>query len=39
MGWQIIKSYMNRYPDTDINAMLNLPAQTLFLKSNYKPKK
>lgn len=39
VGWQIIKSYMNRYPDTDINAMLNLPAQTLFLKSNYKPKK
>jgi gliding motility-associated lipoprotein GldB len=39
MGWQIIKSFMNRYPDTEINALLNLPAQTLFSKSNYKPKK
>ena len=39
MGWQIIKSYMNRYPDTEISALLNLPAQTLFSKSNYKPKK
>ena len=39
MGWQIIRSYMNRYPDTNISDLLNLPAQTLFLKSNYKPKR
>ena len=39
MGWQIIRSYMHRYPDTKISDLLNLPAQTLFLKSNYKPKR
>ena len=39
MGWQIIRSYMDRYPNTEISALLNLPAQTLFSKSNYKPKK
>ena len=39
MGWQIIKSYMERYPDTEISALLNLPAQTLFSKSNYKPRR
>tara|TARA_B100001057_G_scaffold255080_1_gene255299 strand:- start:479 stop:1348 length:870 start_codon:yes stop_codon:yes gene_type:complete len=39
MGWQIIKSYMERYPGTEISALLNLPAQTLFSKSNYKPRR
>ena len=39
MGWQIIKSYMDRFPDTEISTLLNLPAQTLFSKSNYKPKR
>lgn len=39
MGWQIIKSYMERYPKTEINTLLNLTAQTLFSKSNYKPKR
>ena len=34
IGWQIIKSYMKRYPDTEISTLLNLPAQTLFSKSN-----
>ena len=39
LGWQIIKSYMERYPDTEISGLLNLPAQTLFSKSNYKPRR
>ena len=39
LGWQIIKSYINRYPKTDINTLLNLPPQTIFSKSNYKPRK
>ena len=39
LGWQIIKSYMNRYPKTNINTLLNLPPQTIFSKSNYKPRK
>ena len=39
MGWQIIKSFMERYPDTEISTLFNLPAQTLFSKSNYKPKR
>ncbi|NBS18679.1 MAG: gliding motility lipoprotein GldB [Flavobacteriia bacterium] len=37
MGWQIIKSYMANHADTPIQTLLNLPAQTLFTKSNYKP--
>ena len=39
LGWQIIRSYMNRYPNTGINDLLNLPAQKLFSKSNYKPRR
>jgi len=39
LGWQIIKSYISRHPKTDINAILSLPAQTIFSKSNYKPRK
>ncbi len=39
LGWQIIKSYMERYPETEIHTLLNLPAQTLFSKSNYKPRR
>jgi gliding motility-associated lipoprotein GldB len=39
IGWQIVKSYMKRYPNTEISTLLNLPAQTLFSKSNYKPKR
>ena len=39
LGWQIIKSYMKRYPETEINTLLKLPAQTLFSKSNYKPRR
>jgi len=39
LGWQIIKSYMERYPETQIPTLLNLPAQTLFSKSNYKPRR
>ena len=39
LGWQIIKSYMRRYPETEINALLNLPGETLFSKSNYKPRR
>ena len=39
LGWQIIKSYMRRYPETEINTLLNLPAETLFSKSNYKPRR
>jgi hypothetical protein len=39
VGWQIIKSFVERYPDTDISALLNMPAQTLFSKANYKPRR
>ncbi|MEE2723424.1 MAG: gliding motility lipoprotein GldB [Bacteroidota bacterium] len=39
LGWQIIKSYISRHPKTDINEILSLPAQTIFSKSNYKPRK
>lgn len=39
MGWQIVRSYMEKNPDTPLVELLDLPADELFKKSNYKPKK
>lgn len=38
IGWQIIKKYMEKFPDTSIGALLKLDAQTILLESKYKPK-
>lgn len=38
MGWQIIKSYMKRYPETSVRDLINLvDAQKLLDLSKYKP--
>jgi gliding motility-associated lipoprotein GldB len=37
MGWQIVKTYMDKYPNTSLNELLELPADVIFTKSNYKP--
>lgn len=38
MGWQIIKAYMKRYPETSIRDLINLvDAQNLLDQSKYKP--
>jgi len=38
MGWQIVKAFMDKNEIT-LQQLLNLPAEEIFKKSNYKPKK
>lgn len=37
IGWQIVKAYMEKYPNTNINELLELEADVIFKKSKYKP--
>ena len=39
IGWQIVRSYMERNPEVSLEKLLELPAMELFNKSNYKPAK
>lgn len=39
IGWQIIKSYINQNPETPLEALLKMPAQELFQRAKYKPKR
>lgn len=39
VGWQIVKSYVKKYPETSLDEVLKLPAQKLFNLSKYKPKR
>lgn len=36
-GWQIVKKYMNKYPETKLPQLLNTPAETIFQEAKYKP--
>lgn len=38
MGWQIVRAFMNNN-DITLQQMLNIPAEELFKKANYKPAK
>jgi len=39
MGWQIVKSYMARFPETSLQELIDLKDSADFLnKSRYKPK-
>lgn len=38
MGWQIVRAFMNNN-DIKLNQLLDLSADEIFKKSNYKPKK
>ncbi len=38
LGWQIVRSFM-KHNDVSLQQMLSLPAEEIFKKSNYKPKK
>ena len=38
MGWQIVRAFMDRN-NVDLHQMLALPADEIFKKSNYKPRK
>jgi len=40
LGWQIINAYMQRYPETTLQDLVNLrDSQEIFSKSRYKPRK
>ena len=39
IGWQIVKSYSNEFPDKSLKEILSLEAEELFNKSNYKPRR
>ena len=38
IGWQIVKSYMKRNPNTSIEDLISKSSEELFIKSAYKPK-
>ena len=39
VGWQIVRAYMKRFPNTTITDLFALPPQELFQTSGYKPKR
>ncbi|MEN1784740.1 MAG: gliding motility lipoprotein GldB [Bacteroidota bacterium] len=39
IGWQIVRAFMAKNPKVSVMELLDLPAEDLFKKSNYKPKK
>jgi len=39
IGWQIVRAFAKKNPDLTLIDLLDLPADELFKKSNYKPKK
>jgi hypothetical protein len=38
VGWQMIKKYMEKYPQTSLHALLTLDAKQILSDSKYKPK-
>ena len=39
VGWQIVRAYMKRFPNTIITDLFDLSPQKLFQTSGYKPKR
>ena len=39
MGWQIVRAFMDKNPKVTLTELLDIPADDIFKKSNYKPKK
>lgn len=39
VGWQIVRAFMDKNPETTLIELLDMPADDIFKKSNYKPKK
>ena len=39
MGWQIVRAFMDKNPKVSLTELLDIPADDIFKKSNYKPKK
>lgn len=38
VGWQIVKKYMEKHPDTTLDTLLKLDAKQILAESKYKPK-
>jgi len=38
MGWQIVKRYMEKFPDTSLDALLKMDPKQILQESKYKPK-
>ena len=38
MGWQMVKAYMERFPDTTPQELIGVDAETILAKSRYKPR-
>lgn len=38
VGWQIVKKYMDKHPDTSMTALLEIPAEEVLKQSKYKPR-
>jgi hypothetical protein len=36
-GWQIVKKYMDKFPDTSLETLMNTDAESIFQKAKYKP--
>jgi len=36
-GWQIVKKYMDKFPETSLETMMNTDAETIFQNAKYKP--
>ena len=39
VGWQIVRAYMDKNPEITLTELLDVPADEIFKKSKYKPKK
>ncbi len=39
MGWQIVRAFSGKNPEVELKQILAMPADELFKKSNYKPKR
>ena len=39
LGWQIIRAFMDKNPEVTIIELLDMPADEIFKRANYKPKK
>ena len=39
LGWQIVRAYVQKYPNKSPQEIITLPAKELFIAANYKPKR
>jgi uncharacterized protein YjaZ len=37
-GWQIVKKYMDKFPETTLSALMRMDAREIYNQSKYKPR-